>query len=80
MSTTQKPLPSAFLAFDSLPDDSYVDKYVVALLFDRTPPTVWRDVELGRVPGPIPTQRGERARWHVGTLRRFIREQAGVTA
>lgn len=75
-----KPYPRAYLEFDSLPEDSLVDKTVVVLLLDRSPASLWRDLQVGAIPAPLPTSKGVPCRWHVGTLRRFIRERAGVAA
>lgn len=74
------PYPAAYLAFDSLPEDSLVDKTTVSLLLDRSSASLWRDVKAGAIPAPLPTTKGVPLRWHVGTLRRFIRERAGVAA
>lgn len=84
MSTPTKPrttpYPRAYLEFDSLPDDALVGKDVVVLLLARSTASLWRDLKAGTVPAPLPAGPGVPCRWHVGTLRRFIRERAGVSA
>lgn len=65
-------IPAAAVHFDTLPDTARVALPVVSLITGRSPASVWRDVNAGRLPSPVKT--GPRCtRWVVGDLRRWQR-------
>ena len=79
MVQSTKPLPDAVINFDRLPDTALVDVKTVAILFGRSVPSIWRDVDAKRLPAPV--RAGPRCtRWIVGNLRRAQAAQRGGDA
>jgi predicted DNA-binding transcriptional regulator AlpA len=60
--------------FDSLPDDAYVRVRIVSALLGCSNSTTWRAEKAGRIPPSRHITPGI-AGWHVGTLRRKLRER-----
>jgi predicted DNA-binding transcriptional regulator AlpA len=60
---------------DSLPADSLVDTATMALLLSCCPRHVHRMAAAGQLPRPI--RLGQLCRWRVGTLRDWLRQEAG---
>lgn len=65
----------ALMAFDSLPDSSFVRLPVVRGLFACSPITVWRRVKAGTLPKPVKLSARVTA-WRVGDLREVLRKAA----
>lgn len=62
-----KPLPVAFVEFDRLSDDDFVNIEVISLLEDCSDKTTWRRVRAKVLPEP--EYHGGMAQWRVGTYR-----------
>ena len=71
---TRKPIDSALLQFDELPNSAQVRAPVVAGLHDVSVVTVWRWSKSGILPAP--TKRGGCTSWNVGELRRAMSSTA----
>lgn len=67
-------VPPAFTNFATLPDDALVEKAVLMLLFQRSAPSIYRDVRSGALPQPIRLSPGA-TRWRVGDLRKSLSER-----
>jgi predicted DNA-binding transcriptional regulator AlpA len=67
-----KSLNESLRNFALLPDEALVRVPVVAALNGVSTPTVWRWVQLGRLPKPV--RRGRTTAWRVGDLRTALKQ------
>lgn len=66
-------IPAALAHFDALPDAAHVRLPVVAALKGIGPATVWRWVQIGRLPKPHKLGPNTTA-WNVGEIRQMQRD------
>jgi predicted DNA-binding transcriptional regulator AlpA len=57
--------------FDKLPDNALADVFEIHVLSGRSIPSLWRDVQEGRLASPIKLGPNS-TRWRVGDVRLFL--------